>query len=141
MATPPVCAGGIVVAGSEMQATRPLEGLRVLVVEDEATVALMIEDLLAECGAIVVGPAAEAAEALQLLAAGPVDCAIVDYSLVDGTSLPVADALMARGVPFLFASGYDPGGFDPRYAGVPRLEKIYTADELLQALANLLDRT
>jgi CheY-like chemotaxis protein len=124
-----------------MQAKRPLEARRVLVVEDEAAVALMLEDLLAERGAVVVGPAADAASALELIAAGTIDCAVVDYGLVGGTSLPVADALMARGVPFLFASGYDATGFDPRYAGVPRLEKVYSADELLRVLADLLDRT
>jgi CheY-like chemotaxis protein len=131
----------VVAAGSKMQAKRPLEGRRVLVVEDEAAVALLLEDLLTERGAIVVGPAADAASALQLLEGEPIDCAVVDYGLVGGTSLPVADALMARSVPFLFASGYDISGFDPRYAGIPRLEKVYSADELLRVLADLLDRT
>jgi CheY-like chemotaxis protein len=122
-----------------MQAKRPLDGLRVLVVEDEAAVALMLDDVLAERGALVVGPAADAESALQLIAAERINCAVVDYGLVGGTSLPVADALMASGVPFLFASGYDIGGIDPRYAGVPRLEKVYAAEELLRALAGLLD--
>jgi CheY-like chemotaxis protein len=124
-----------------MQAKRPLEGRRILVVEDEAAVALMLEDLLTERGARVVGPAADAASALQLIAAETIDCAIVDYGLVGGTSLPVADALVAAGVPFLFASGYDVGGFDPRYAEVPRLEKVYSADELLRVLADILGQT
>lgn len=124
-----------------MQSKRPLEGRRVLVVEDEAAVALMLEDLLAEHGAVIAGPTADAASALQLIAVEAIDCAIVDYGLVDGTSLPVADALMARRVPFLFASGYDASGFDPRYAGVPRLDKVYSAGELLRVLADLLGRT
>jgi CheY-like chemotaxis protein len=120
-----------------MQATRPLEGVHVLVVEDEAAVALMIEDFLAERGAAVIGPAADTESALQLIAAERIDCAVVDYGLVGGTSLPVADALLARGVPFLFASGYDVGGIDPRYAKVPRLDKVYSAEELLRGLVDL----
>ena len=128
------------VAGGDMQAKRPLDGLCILVVEDEAAVALMLEDVLIERGAAVVGPAADAASALKLITAERVDCAIVDYGLVGGTSLPVIEALSARGVPFLFASGYDAGGIDPRYADVPRLEKVYSAEELLRQLTALLDR-
>jgi CheY-like chemotaxis protein len=124
-----------------MQTKRPLDGLSVLVVEDEAAVALMLEDFLAERGAVVVGPVADAESALQRIADERIDCAVVDYGLVGGTSLPVADALMARGVPFLFASGYDVGGIDPRYAAVPRLEKVYAAEELLRVLTDLLGRS
>jgi CheY-like chemotaxis protein len=120
-----------------MQATRPLEGLHVLVVEDEAAVALMLEDFLTERGAAVVGPAADADSALRLIAAGRIDCAVVDYGLVGGTSLPVADALLTRGVPFLFASGYDVSSIDPRYAEVPRLDKVYSGEELLRVIVGL----
>jgi CheY-like chemotaxis protein len=122
-----------------MQAKRPLEGLHVLVVEDEAAVALMLEDFLAERGAAVVGPAADADSALRLIAAERIDCAVVDYGLVGGTSLPVADALLTRGVPFLFASGYDVSSIDPRYARVPRLDKVYSGEELLRVLVDLFD--
>jgi CheY-like chemotaxis protein len=116
-----------------------LDGLHVLVVEDEAAVALMLDDFLAERGAVVVGPVADAESALQLIAAERIDGAVVDYGLVGGTSLPVADALMARGVPFLFASGHDVGGIDPRYAKVPRLGKAYPVEELLRVFVDLFD--
>lgn len=115
-----------------------LQGLRILVVEDEAAVSLMLEDLLTAAGATVVGPAADTATALALAQAEPIDCAVIDYALVGGTSLPAADALLNRGIPFLFASGYDAAGIDRRYARIPRLEKVYTSDELLQMVEKLM---
>ena len=121
-----------------MSANDALARRRILVVEDEATVSLMLDDLLTAAGAIVIGPAADAATALALIDAEPIDGAVVDYALVDGTSLPVADALLARGIPFLFASGYDARAMDVRYAHVPRLEKVYTPEELLRRLENVL---
>jgi DNA-binding response OmpR family regulator len=111
---------------------------RILVVEDEVLVSLMIEDLLAAAGATVVGATGDSATALAMIEAEPLDCAILDYKLPDGTSLPVADELMSRSVPFLFASGYDASNLDPRYAEVPRVEKAYTPDELLQAIMETL---
>jgi CheY-like chemotaxis protein len=115
-----------------------LQRRRILVVEDEAAVSLMLEDLLTAAGAIVVGPAADTATALALAKTEPIDCAVIDYALVGGTSLPVADALMDRSIPFLFASGYDAAGIDRRYARIPRLEKVYTSDELLRMVEHLM---
>jgi response regulator RpfG family c-di-GMP phosphodiesterase len=89
---------------------------RILVVEDEVVISLMIEDLLAATGASVIGATADAATALALIEGESIDCAILDYKLPDGTSLPVADELMSRRVPFLFASGYDASRLDPPYA-------------------------
>jgi DNA-binding response OmpR family regulator len=124
-----------------MSANGALARRRILVVEDEAVVSLMIEDLLAAAGATVVGATADAAAALALIEGESIDCAILDYKLPDGTSLPVADELMSCGVPFLFASGYDSAALDPRYADVPRLEKVYTPEELLQAIVDILSRS
>jgi CheY-like chemotaxis protein len=121
-----------------MGAERLLDGQRILVVEDEAVIALMIQDVLAGAGAIVVGPAATLAEALELMELDSIDGAILDYKLPDGTSLPVADALSARGMPFVFASGYDANSIDRRYTGAPKLAKVFDRAELLELVVAVL---
>jgi CheY-like chemotaxis protein len=84
---------------------------RVLVVEDESLVAMLLEDILADCGCEVVGPAATIADALALVRLGGVDLALLDVNLGAGvTSFPVADALKALAVPFIFVTSYGPGG-------------------------------
>jgi CheY-like chemotaxis protein len=115
----------------------PLEGYRILVVEDEAAIAIMIQQILSEAGAIIAGPAATVAEALALIEAAPVDGAILDYKLPDGSSLPVADALSARRVPFVFASGYDPHSIDRRYTNAPKLLKVFDPGELLDLVLSV----
>jgi DNA-binding NtrC family response regulator len=82
-----------------------LEGLRVLVVDDEMIIALDIESALAEAGAVVVGPACDVAEALELVNREPLSAAVLDVRLGAGTVEPVAEALFERGVPFVFYSG------------------------------------
>jgi len=83
----------------------------------------VVAHLAVEAGATVIGPIADAATALMLVETEAVDCAVLDYKLVDGTSLPVADALLDRGVPFLFSSTYDLGAIAPRFAPVPRVDR------------------
>ncbi|HUL08112.1 MAG TPA: response regulator [Candidatus Acidoferrum sp.] len=117
-----------------------LAGRRILVVEDEALIALMIRDLLAEMGATVIGPAGTVAEALALVASERLDGAILDYRLPDGTSRSVADALAARNVPFFFASGYDPNSIDRRYTQTPKLSKVFDRGELLEMVVSVLGR-
>jgi CheY-like chemotaxis protein len=113
-----------------------LRGRRVLVVEDEALVSLMLEDVLESAGAVVIGPAGTAAEALALLEQEPVDCAVLDIQLIDGTSLPVAEALAARGIRFVIATGYE--SIPPGYNGAPVLRKVYLSDEVIEAIADIL---
>jgi CheY-like chemotaxis protein len=117
-----------------------LQGRRVLVVEDEAVEALMLEDLLAQLGCIVVGPAATAESALTLIEREAIDCAVLDIKLVDGQVFPVADTLAARGVPFVFATAYPADALGARYAGAPHIEKVYDREELLGAVALVLAR-
>ena len=83
-----------------------LSGRRVLVMEDEMLVAWALEDMLADLGCIVVGPAARVDKALALLHAEAVDLAMLDVNLNGQRSYPVADALAAKGVPFVFLTGY-----------------------------------
>ena len=118
----------------------PLDGRCILVVEDEAAVALMVAQLATEAGATVIGPIADASTALTLVEAEAVDCAVLDYKLIDGTSVPVADALLERGVPFLFSSAYDLAAIEPRFASVPRMDKVYLPEKLLQTIVAVCNR-
>ena len=122
-----------------------LRARRVLVVEDEALIAMMLEDELAEAGAHVVGPAASVGEALRLagaaLAEGGLDGAVLDMDLDGEDVAPVADALAAAGVPFLFHTGYDEGRDRGRHGAAPALHKPLASPRLVAALEGLVTAT
>ena len=115
-----------------------LSGLRVLLVEDEAMVAMMIEDMLCELGCAVVGPASRVASALELLARETVDAAVLDVNVAGELVFPVADVLAAAGTPFVFSTGYGLAGLDARHAARPVLQKPYGRERLFAALAEAL---
>jgi len=101
-----------------------LHGRRILVVEDDYLIADEVAESLAEFGATVVGPANYVAEAIALVSQETcLDAAVLDINLGRETVFPVADALQQRGIPFVFATGYDQRIIPPRYAAVQRLEK------------------
>jgi CheY-like chemotaxis protein len=114
-----------------------LQGLRVLVVEDEPVVAMYLEDLLEALGCETVGPASRLADGLVLAEAGGFDVAILDINLGGERSTPIAESLRARGVPLAFASGYGrpPEGFGE---GVPMIEKPYREAQVAEALRRLI---
>jgi CheY-like chemotaxis protein len=114
-----------------------LTGRRVLVVEDEALVAMLVEDALIEAGAIVIGPAATVSEALALLSHTTPDVAVLDLNLAGETSTPVADALAAGGIPFVVATGYGADGLPAAHATAIVLAKPYDPDDLTAALGGL----
>jgi PAS domain S-box-containing protein len=101
----------------------PVHGRRILLVEDEALVAMMIQDVLIESGHSVIGPVSRAAEALHAAKESDFDAAILDINLGDGMAYPVADILSARGVPFVFVTGYEADTVDDRFRTVPVLQK------------------
>ena len=96
---------------------------RVLLVEDEALVAMMMRDILLELGLSVAGPFCTPAEAVTAARDDGVDAAILDVNLGGELIYPVADALAARGVPFVFVTGYGAESIDGRFAHVPILQK------------------
>jgi CheY-like chemotaxis protein len=98
-------------------------GQRVLLVEDEALVAMMIQDWLTEAGHSVIGPISRASEALQAATEADYDAAILDINLGDGMAYPVADIVAKRGVPFVFVTGYEADTIDDRFGHVPILQK------------------
>lgn len=112
-------------------------GKRILVVEDEALVAMLLEDLLADLGCEVVGPAMRLNEGLELAQRNGIDAAILDINLAGERSYPIADLLEERRVPHLFVTGYGHSGRAGR--GDRVLKKPYCAPELQAALAQMLD--
>lgn len=112
-------------------------GKRVLVVEDEPVVAMCLEDILEGLGCVTIGPASRLAEGLALAEGKDgIDAAILDINLGGEWSTSIAAALVGRGVPFAFASGYGnpPEGFE----GPPMIEKPYREAEVVAALRVLL---
>ena len=104
--------------------TGGLRGRRVLIVEDESMILLMLEEIVAGLGCEVVGAAVRADAALAVVADGPLDAALLDVNLGDGrTSYPVAEALAARGVPFAFLTGYGPASVRVDFRDRPVLSK------------------
>jgi len=119
-------------------AGRALRGQRILVVEDEALIAMLLEDMLAGLGFVVVGPIARLAPALTAARRRKLDGAVLDVNLNGEAALPVADALERRGIPFLFVSGYGEIGGDQRFARRPLVRKPFKTQEIAQALAQLM---
>ena len=117
-------------------APRPLEALRILVVEDEYLIAAQLVDELELLGARVVGPSPSLERAMELVSSEPVDLAVLDINLQGKLCFPLADALSERGIPFVFQTGYDPNLDVPsRYAAAPRWHKPFTPQALAASLA------
>ena len=115
----------------------PLDGLRVLVVEDEMMVSMLIEDMLADMGCKVVGPASRLEEALDLAKIADIDCAVLDVNLGGQPIFPVADVLRERGAPFAFATGYGDAGLRDVDKGTPVLQKPFRESDLARVLATV----
>lgn len=114
-----------------------LRGARVLIVEDAVLLALELETGLSDAGAEVVGPAYELAEAMALLD-GHIDAAVLDANLNGLSVTPVAEALAARGVPFVFATGYGDTAGPPLGFDAPIIRKPYDVTQVAAAVSALL---
>jgi CheY-like chemotaxis protein len=110
--------------------------LRVLVAEDEALVAMLVEDMLGDIGCTVIGPAANLDEALELARDSEIDVALLDVNLAGRPVFPVADLLRGRGIPYIFASGYGESGVNDDHRGAPVLQKPFRESDLARILAD-----
>ena len=120
-----------------MQAT--LGGYRILVAEDEYMIAVETAEVLSDAGAETLGPVASVGDAMRLIAAEDrVDCALLDVNLGNEAVWPVVDALLARGVPLVLATGYDASAIPQAYAHLPRCEKPASGQDLARTLARVL---
>ena len=111
-----------------------LAGTRVLVVEDEALVSMLVEEYLDELGCEVVAVSPRLEDALEKARTLALDAAVLDVNLAGRLSYPVAELLRSRGVPFVFATGYGVAGLPEGLHGAPVLAKPFQQDQLAAAL-------
>lgn len=123
---------------SESIATQALQGHRVLIVEDDPVLGMLLEDALADAKMIVVGPAVSLSDAMRLATTPALDCAILDVNLGLEDSFPVAALLREACVPFLFATAHCLPAEGPM-DGARVLCKPYNIAQLLDAVAAMLD--
>jgi len=111
---------------------------QILIVEDEPLIAMMLEDFLEVLDKTPVATVDSVAGALARVESGGIDAAILDVNLRGGEkSTPVAEALAAHGIPFVFATGGSDDSVDPQFRDRPVLQKPFTMDGVAKALAAL----
>jgi len=116
-----------------------LKGLRVLLVEDEPLVAMLIEDQLSELGCVVAATAASVNDAMDKAASAAFDIAVLDVNLNSKQTYPIAELLRDKKVPFVFSTGYGEGGVPEPLRKAPVLAKPFTEDDLTRALLLALE--
>ena len=107
-----------------------MRGRRLLLIEDETLVGMMMHDTLTELGFHVIGPVNTLSDAAEAIKREDFHAAILDVNLNGEFIYPLADVVAARGLPFVFVTGYGADGIDPRFAGVPVLQKPIEIDQL-----------
>lgn len=115
------------------------KGRKVLVVEDQMPIVLVIEDVLLDLGVEVIGPASRLEVAIRLARELAIDAAILDVNIRGGNSYPVADILERRRIPFIFYSGYSDWAIEERHRHRPRLTKPCNPNELKELVLEVLD--
>ena len=119
-----------------------LAGRRILVVEDELMIAMLVEDMLAELGCAVVGPAYAVDATLELTRTeSSLDAALLDVNLGGQPVFAVADALREKGVPAIFSTGYGDAGLRDVDRGSPVLQKPFREGDLARVLGELMPAT
>jgi CheY-like chemotaxis protein len=116
----------------------PTARRRILVVEDEFLIRMLLEDMLTDLGYELVGVAGRVDEAAELAQTKDFDLAILDVNLDGHDVYPVADLISKRGLPFMFVTGYGGRGLPDNYRGRPTLQKPFQMDELQRMLSHLL---
>jgi len=115
-------------------------GRRVLIVEDESLVAMLLETILADLGCDVVGPESNIEDGLNVASGtAPLDAALLDVNVAGREIFPVAEALKARGVPFVFSTGYGEAGLPEHWRGNPTVQKPFTEGAIRDALMTALN--
>lgn len=114
--------------------------LRVLVVEDEAMVAMLIEDMLEELGCNVVASVASLAVACNTAARAELDLAMLDVNVAGELVFPVANVLQERDIPFLLSTGYGTAGLPAEFLGREVLTKPFSQSELREKIIRALNR-
>jgi CheY-like chemotaxis protein len=114
--------------------------MRLLVVEDESLISILIEETLLQLGHEIVGPAVRLGQAVGLARSAPVDAAILDINVHGEAIYPAAAILADRGIPMLLVTGYNIAEIDEPFRSRPVLRKPFTSDGLAQALDRMMAR-
>jgi DNA-binding NtrC family response regulator len=119
---------------------RSLHNCRVLIAEDEFMVAESLRHELEDTGAIIIGPCATLEQTLAEIASDDqkIDGAVLDVNLAEHAVYPAADMLAARGIPFIFTTGYDANNLPARFAGIPRCEKPISMSRVVRAVGRAM---
>lgn len=113
---------------------------RALLVEDEGVVAILIESMLTELGYQVVGPVPRLAKALDVARGEDFDVAVLDVNLHGSSSFPIADVLLEKGVPFVFATGYGAPGIPSYLSATAVLQKPFRTQQLAEAIGQAVSQ-
>ncbi len=116
----------------------PNSPIRILLVEDEAAIAMLIEDMVADIGGELVATATRLDDAMAQASEREIDFAILDLNLGGMLTYPVADLRRQRGIPFVFATGYGAGGLAKGYENETALEKPFTTSTLERVMKQTL---
>jgi CheY-like chemotaxis protein len=116
----------------------PQTGRRILVVEDEFLIRMLLEDMLTDLGYELAGVAGRVEEATELAKTKDFDLAVLDVNLEGHDVYPVAEIISKRGLPYMFVTGYGERGLPDAYRDRPTLQKPFQLDELKRMLAQLL---
>ena len=111
-----------------------LAGRRVLLVEDEPLISMMLEDMLAEVGCVIAGSERDSGGALAIIESAELDAAVLDIHIADGDSFHLADVLLRRGVPVVFSTGVGESEIPAAYQCHPHVTKPFDLRELEAAL-------
>lgn len=111
-----------------------LSGVRVLVVEDEAAISMLLEDMLLDFGCAVVGPAARLSTALEMAAQESFEVAILDVNVAGEPIYPVAEAIAKRELPLVFSTGYGGAGIREPFRDRPVVQKPFSQADLKRTL-------
>ena len=112
-----------------------LAGRRILVVEDESLVAMLLETILSDMGCTVICPESNVGDGLRVVTGETdLDAALLDVNVAGQEVFPIAEALKARGVPFVFSTGYGEGGLPDEWRGNPTIQKPFTEAAVRDAL-------
>ena len=123
---------------SDRDASRRFTGVRVLIIEDETLIALLLEDMLSELGCTILGSASTVEAAIEMLNGTPPGVAVLDINLGGEKSYGVAQALAERQIPFIFSTGYADGRLEAPWQDRPVLQKPFGQEQLAEALAAAL---
>jgi CheY-like chemotaxis protein len=118
----------------------PESRCRILIVEDDVMIRMLLEDMLVDLGYVVASSVGRIDEAIAIARDGDFDIAVLDVNVGGELVYPVAEVLAARGVPFAFSTGYGERGMPEAYRDRPTLQKPFQLDGLEQALTRLMPK-